>query len=304
MHGVLVVDKPEGLTSHDVVRTARRAFGTRAVGHAGTLDPRATGVLVLGVGEGTKLLAHLTADDKAYAAKVRLGVSTDTLDAAGQVTAARAVPAGLDRVRVQAVADRFLGETLQRAPEISAIKQAGQRLYARVRRGEVVVPPERRVVVRELVIDAVEGESITLRVACGKGFYVRALARDLAAALDTVGHLTALRRVASGAFTLDGALAFERLEAASRGESVAREEVTAKLLSLAAAVARFPRVILTVEGAEDARHGRVIARERLTGEAPAVGVEPIAMLDGAGALLALGRSAEGGMHVIRGFSPH
>src|SRR5262245_5092343 len=185
MRGVLIVDKAEGPTSHDVVRLARRVFGTRAVGHAGTLDPMASGVLVLGIGEGTKLLAHLGADDKRYAARVTLGAETDTLDALGQVTARAPVPAGLDLAQVRTAAQGFLGTITQRAPEYSALKQGGEPLYARVRRGEAVTAPEREVMVHALAIESVGADSIQLTLHCGKGFYVRSLARDLARALGT-----------------------------------------------------------------------------------------------------------------------
>ncbi len=302
MRGILIVDKASGPTSHDVVRVARRVFGTRAVGHAGTLDPMATGVLVLGIGEGTKLLAHLSADDKAYDAQIRLGVLTDTLDARGKPIAEQPVPAGLDVAYVQTAAARFAGETLQRAPDISAIKQAGQPLYARVRRGEQVEAPERRVFVRELAIDGVEGDSIALRVHCAKGFYVRALARDLAQALGTVGHLTMLRRTRSGSFDLAGALAFDTLEAAARGDESARAQAHAALRSLEAAVAGLTAVVVTSEGSEDVRHGRVVVPARLSsGEIPALGTEPVAVFDPGGRLAALGRVAEDGLRVVRGF---
>lgn len=304
MHGVLIVDKATGPTSHDVVRLARRVFRTRAVGHAGTLDPMASGVLVLGIGEGTKLLAHLGVDDKRYAARVTLGVETDTLDALGQVTARAAVPAELDLARVRSAAQAFAGTIAQRAPEYSALKQAGEPLYARVRRGEVVTAPEREVIVHELSIDALAGETLELTLHCGKGFYVRSLARDLARALGTVGHLSSLRRLASGRFALGEALALDTLAAASRGDEAARALAYAALLPLPAALRGCPSVTPTEAGIEDVRHGRALCPERIaTGEIPDEGRAPVVVLDPRGELLALARVRDGKLYVVRGFSP-
>jgi tRNA pseudouridine55 synthase len=301
MRGVLIVDKAEGPSSHDVVRVARRVFGTRAVGHAGTLDPMASGVLVLGIGEGTKLLAHLSATDKRYLATLKLGAETDSLDAHGRIIEEAPVPGGLSRDIVQTVAARFVGETLQRAPAISAIKQAGLPLYARVRRGEDVIAPERRVFVHALEILEVRAETIEFQVHCAKGFYVRSLARDLARALGTCGHLTRLRRTASGQFELGNAVAFDMLQKAAAGAEDCRAAVHARTLQLAAALAGFPRVELTAEGVEDVRHGRPVVRERVAGgEIPAAGAEPIALVDAEGELRAIGRAEEGRVLVVRG----
>ncbi len=269
-HGVLVVDKPRGPTSHDVVARVRRSLGTRAVGHAGTLDPMATGVLVVLVGEAAKLSAYLTADDKRYDATVRLGAETHTLDAEGEVTAVAPVPA-LTRGDVEAALAAFHGEHDQQAPVVSAIKRDGVALHARARRGEHVEAPVRRVVLREasLVglaeVPCAQGDvtalDLQLQLHVGKGFYVRSLARDLARALGTVGHLVALRRTASGAFrvgpeavtpTVDGAL----LEAAARGDVAAREAVRAALVPLARACDALPGVALTEAGVRAARTGK------------------------------------------------
>ncbi|MET0388553.1 MAG: tRNA pseudouridine(55) synthase TruB [Polyangiales bacterium] len=303
VHGVLVVDKPIGPTSHDVVRQVRRALRTRAVGHAGTLDPMASGVLVLGIGEGTKLLQHLTGADKSYVTTIRLGSETDSLDAQGSVTATAPVPTPLTLADVAQVAAGFRGELLQRAPEISAIKVDGERLYARARRGEQVVAPERRVVVHELEVLTVDGPDIRLRVRCSKGFYVRALARDLAAALGTLGHLTQLRRTHSGAFgleeALDGALLKEQpIEAAARAR--------VGLLPLSAALRDCPRCVLTAAGVEEVRHGRPVRPEHVDDPASALalapGQQPIALVDASGALRALGRAEADRVVVIRGMA--
>jgi tRNA pseudouridine55 synthase len=300
--GVLIVDKAQGPSSHDVVRLARRAFGLRAVGHAGTLDPMASGVLVLGLGEGTKLLNHLSGDDKAYRATVKLGAATDSLDAMGAIVEEQPVPAGLERAHVQAIANRFLGDTIQRAPVISAIKQGGEPLYARARRGEAVIAPERPVRIHRLEIVRAFADTIELEVHSAKGFYVRALARDLAAALGTVGHLSALRRTLSGAFTDTEAVPMTLLTAAASGDAAARELLRGRLLTLTAALRGCPRVTATGEGADDIRHGRALVLERVCeGSLPAEGSDPVAILDAAGELIALGRAGADRISVVRGF---
>lgn len=289
--GVLVVDKPRGPTSHDVVAWARRALETRAVGHAGTLDPMASGVLVLGVGEGTKLTSYLMADDKEYETTIALGAETDTLDADGTIVERAPVPA-LDRAAVEAACARFVGTYLQRAPAISAIKKDGVALHARVRRGEEVIGPE-----REVRCDAIEGISIgdgsvSLRVRCGKGFYVRSLGRDLARALGTRGHLVALRRIASGAFA--GGIDAEIVRRA-RDEEGARASVRAAIVPLADAIGAMARIVVDEASARDVRHGKRV-------KAPPPEREgPVAVLDRAGALLAIARWDEGALRVLRGF---
>lgn len=211
--GLLVVDKPSGWTSHDVVGRVRRLAGTRKVGHAGTLDPMATGVLVLGVGRATRLLTYLVGADKEYTATVRLGQTTVTDDAEGEVTASRGA-AEVDPDALQRALAGLRGPIDQVPSAVSAIKVGGQRAYARVRGGEQVELAARPVVVHRFdVLDrrtatAGDGTPVTdidVVVVCSSGTYVRALARDLGAALDTGGHLTALRRTRVGPFTLDHA---------------------------------------------------------------------------------------------------
>ena len=294
-HGVLVVDKPSGPTSHDVVGRVRRLLRTRAVGHAGTLDPMATGVLVLGIGEGTKLLAHLTGADKSYLATVQLGAATDTLDAQGRVLETAPVPA-LEPEQIAAIAQRFLGAQAQRVPEFSAVRVDGQRLYDRARRGESVSTPERDVVVHELELMRVALPEIVLRVRCSKGFYVRALARDLAHALGTFGHLTALRRTHSGVFGLEDAAPPELLDREADG-AVLR----ARLLPLSAALRGCARGVLNAAGVTDVSHGRALEPSRFQAcDALEPGQQPIALVDEAGVLRALGRAEGERVLVIRG----
>ncbi|APT89087.1 pseudouridine synthase [Corynebacterium frankenforstense DSM 45800] len=200
--GLVVVDKPAGMSSHDVVAKVRRAMGTRKVGHAGTLDPMATGVLVLGVNRGTKFLAHLTAATKSYSATVRLGERTTTDDAEGETTA-RTTPLD-DAALVAAVAD-LTGDIMQVPATVSAIKVDGRRAYARARAGEDVELPARPVTVSRFDVLSRAGDDVEVEVDCSTGTYIRALARDLG------GHLTRLRRTEVGPFTLADAVTLEEL---------------------------------------------------------------------------------------------
>ncbi|MCS6799719.1 MAG: tRNA pseudouridine(55) synthase TruB [Myxococcota bacterium] len=299
--GLLVVDKAGGLTSHDVCMLVRRALGIRRVGHAGTLDPMATGVLVVGVGEATKLLGHLAADEKTYEAVIRLGVATHTLDADGRVVAEAPLPRELDIARVRGVADRFVGVLEQRAPIVSALRAGGSRLHERARRGEPVDPPVRRVVCRAIDVLGVEHDRIALRVRCGKGFYVRSLARDLAAALGTVGHLAALRRTQAGPFDVGGALSCETLRAAAAGDVESRSRLESARLSLREAWGNRPVVWLDADGARDVGCGRPVALERVASGSVEPGVIAAA-LDADGRLVALVERGDGDvLRVVRGF---
>jgi tRNA pseudouridine55 synthase len=213
--GIVVVDKPAGLSSHDVVSRCRKLLDTRRVGHAGTLDPAATGVLVLGVNRGTRFLTHLVAHDKAYSATVRLGLATVTDDAAGDplgdpVDASATDPAALD-----AAVAALTGDIAQVPSSISAIKVDGRRSYARVRGGEEVDLPARPATVARFDVlgrrEAGPFLDLDVEVEVSSGTYVRALARDLGAALGVGGHLTALRRTRSGPFGLAQARTLEQL---------------------------------------------------------------------------------------------
>ena len=207
--GLLVVDKPAGWTSHDVVGRCRRLAGTRKVGHAGTLDPMATGVLVLGVGRATRLLGHLALTDKAYDATVRLGATTVTDDAEGEVVTTHDASAVTDEA-VRAGLRALTGALLQVPSAVSAVKVDGVRSYARVRAGEQVELAARPVVVSRFVLVARRGDELDVTVECTSGTYVRALARDLGAALGVGAHLTALRRTRVGPFDLAQARTLEQ----------------------------------------------------------------------------------------------
>jgi len=216
--GLVIVDKPAGMTSHDVVAKMRRAFGTRKVGHAGTLDPMATGVLVIGIERATKLLGHLTLDRKVYRATVALGAATTTDDAEGEVVSS-AEPATvheIDAERIDAEIAALTGDIMQVPSAVSAVKVDGKRAYARVRAGEKVELSARPVTVHRFeLMDTRKtdtGIELDVEVDCSSGTYVRALARDLGAALGVGGHLTALRRTKAGPFGLDVARTVEQLQ--------------------------------------------------------------------------------------------
>ena len=212
--GLVVVDKPGGLTSHDVVARVRRLAGTRRVGHAGTLDPMATGVLVLGVNRATRLLGHLALTEKAYDATIRLGASTVTDDAEGEVVAS-AETGAVTEAEVAAGVAALTGPIEQVPSAVSAVKIRGERAYKRVRAGEDVALPARPVTVHRFEVAEVRRVDahldVDVRVVCSSGTYVRALARDLGAALGVGGHLTALRRTRVGPYGLEVAHTLEEL---------------------------------------------------------------------------------------------
>lgn len=299
-HGLLVVDKCPGPTSHDAVAVARRVLGTRSVGHTGTLDPMASGVLVVVVGEATKLVNLLGGGEKAYTASLRLGQNTTTLDAEGEVTESAPVPA-LTLERVREVARSFVGELWQRPPAVSAIKVDGKSLHKRVRAGEVVEAPLRQVTLTELQIQAVEGDTIRLALRCSKGFYVRALGRDLAAALGTLGHLTALRRTVNAGFGLEQAVSFDALRAAARAGEAEREAVRERLLPLRDVCQRLPHRGVDEASARAFGHGRSVALEALPGgDALEEGTAFIA-LDPGDAPVAIVERSGSALRVLRGF---
>lgn len=217
--GFLVVDKPAGMTSHDVVDVARELFGARRIGHLGTLDPQATGVLPLAVRGATKLVSFFDASRKAYAGTIRLGITTDTLDAEG-AELSRHEGALPDEAAIRAVLPGFVGEILQVPPMYSAVKQGGVPLHKLARQGEVVERPPKQVRVDTLDLVAFHGETFDVFVECSAGTYVRTLAADIGEELGCGAHLSALRRTRSGPFEIDQALSLERLEAAAEAGEI------------------------------------------------------------------------------------
>jgi tRNA pseudouridine55 synthase len=218
LDGVLVCDKPAGMTSHDVVARVRRLTGQRRVGHGGTLDPPATGVLLVALGRATRLLPFLPMEPKRYVADIGFGVQTDTLDAAGVVVATAPVD-GVTRDALQAALARMTGPIEQVPPMVSAVKQGGERLYLKARRGETVERAPRPVTVHALeLLDYRQGPppAATVAVTCSGGTYVRVIAADLGRALGSLAHLVSLRRTAVGAFTEAEAHPLDELEARAR----------------------------------------------------------------------------------------
>ncbi len=249
--GLVIVDKPGGVTSHDVVGRCRRIFGTRKVGHAGTLDPMATGVLVIGIERATKILGLLTVTDKSYAATIRLGQTTSTEDAEGellQTVSAEGVTEGAIEKAVAALR----GDLDQIPSSVSAIKVDGQRAYKLAREGQTVELAPRKVRINRFDVLAVRHHDglvdVDVEVDCSSGTYIRALARDVGSALRVGGHLTALRRTAVGRFGLDEARTLDELADSPR-LSYSLDE---------ACLQAFPRRDLTTDEAEDTRHGRAL----------------------------------------------
>lgn len=278
-----MVDKPPGMTSHDVVARCRRALGQhgvsqRRVGHAGTLDPAATGVLLLGVGRGTRLLRFCEAYDKEYVAEVVFGAATTTQDAEGEVIAEKDA-LGLDAARVEKALERFRGEIEQVPPMVSAVKVGGEPLYRKARRGEEIERAPRRVVVHEAELASFapgERARATLRVRCSKGTYVRTLAADLGEALGTGAHLSGLRRTRVGPFGVADAIA---LDAVSTGV----------LRPMADAVAGYPRHAVDAEAARALGHGKSL---------PAAGIEGPYAVFGPDGLVAMAEDREGEVRTL------
>jgi tRNA pseudouridine55 synthase len=271
--GVLVCDKPAGMTSHDAVARVRRLAGQRRVGHGGTLDPPATGVLVLALGRATRLLPFLPTEPKRYLATVAFGAETDTLDAAGTVTATAEV-GDLDEPRLRAALAGFVGPQLQVPPMVSAVKVAGERLYAKARRGETVERAARPIVVHELeLLELSPGKRplATVTVTCSGGTYVRSLAADLGRALGTLAHLASLRRTAVGRFTEADAHALEDLAGPGR--------LAAAVLDPAAAMATSAVRALTPEEAAALATGRPLD--------PSGRADPVAAIGPDGRLVAV-----------------
>ena len=260
--GLVLVDKPAGMTSHDVVGRIRRLAGTRKVGHAGTLDPMATGVLVVGVEKATRLLGHLTLADKQYLATIRLGQATSTDDAEGDVTAT-ASAAAVSEEAVRAAVVRLTGPIEQVPPGVSAIKVGGKRAYKLTRDGQAPDLAPRPVTVHDFTVLDLRRDGdfldVDASVTCSSGTYVRALARDLGQALGTGGHLTALRRTRSGSYRIEDARTLDELA----------DKFTVTPLAEAAAAA-FPRLDLTEQVADRVAHGgRLPAAALPTGDGPA-----------------------------------
>lgn len=283
MNGILLVDKSQGLTSHDVVAQVRRAARQKKVGHAGTLDPMATGLLALALGQATRTLEYLTDHDKVYEATVRLGQTTTTYDAEGEIVRehAGALP---DRAAVEIALERFRGAIWQVPPLYSAIKQGGEALYAKARRGETVEIAPRPVTLYHLTLTAWEPPCAGLHVVCSKGTYIRSLAHDLGELLGVGGHLSALRRTASGSFTLAHAYPLATVTATPAAE------LERLLLPIGSGLEALPPLLVNAEQITALRHGKALPAQDGSGLVRA--------LDSAGRLIAILRWREG-----RGWQP-
>lgn len=269
--GLLNVRKPRGWTSHDVVARVRRLSGQRRVGHAGTLDPLAEGVLPVLLGRATRLADVVGEGPKRYAAEVRLGSATDTDDAEGTEIARAPVPP-LDRTAIEQVLPRFRGTIQQVPPAYSAVKVAGRRAYAVARGGGHVALPPRTVTVYELRLAGLEGDLLRLEVGCSRGTYVRSLARDLARALGTYGHLTALVRTQVGPFHIEEALTLEQV--AERGVPACLQPPERVLLNA-------PSYHANATELDHLAHGRAVPLQGLQ-------AEQVRVYDPAGRLVAVG----------------
>lgn len=246
--GLLLVDKPRGMTSHDVVDVVRRGLGTRKVGHAGTLDPMATGLLLIGVGRATRLLRFLGGLPKTYEGTLRLGVETTTLDADGEVV--READVHVSEADVAAAMRALVGESLQRPPAFSAVKVGGRKLYEAAREGEHLEAEPRPIRVDAFDVASFDAPDVMFRVTCSGGTYVRVLAANVGAALSCGAHLSALRRTAIGPYAVDDAV----------GPDAAGDP-----RPIEAAVGHLPRLDLDVEEAVAASHGRSLGPAGLTG---------------------------------------
>jgi tRNA pseudouridine55 synthase len=283
VNGVLVVDKPGGMTSADVVARVRRRLGGIKVGHTGTLDPMATGVLPLCLGDATKLAGVLICDDKAYDGELELGAETDTLDAEGAILRERrAEAAAIDRAALLAAMAALTGAIEQVPPMYSAIKQGGRRLHELARAGETVERAPRAVRIARFELAAFTPPRARFAVECSKGTYVRSLVADLGAALGCGAHLTALRRTRSGAFSIEQAIALDDLDPAS---------ARARLIDPTRATEGLPAARLEAAAAAAASQGKVLFWQDLCADPAPAG--QARLLDPSGQLLALVHVREG-----------
>jgi tRNA pseudouridine55 synthase len=295
MNGVLVVDKPAGPTSHDVVARVRRAIETRRIGHTGTLDPLATGVLPLVVGAATRLASLLSGADKEYVAGIRLGLATATYDATGLAEAPPS-PAAVEMSDVGAALERFRGTFMQMPPPFSAKKVDGMRAYRLARSNKPVQLSPVRVTVRDLAVESYETGLVRVRVRASAGFYVRSLAHDLGQALGCGAYLDTLRRTRSGSFGEDAAVPLDTIE---------REGVEAvrRLWPLESLLPEMPAVVLNDRGLRRAMHGNELGRADVRDGNSAVGTDGhtarCRLLDESGTLIAIAeRNTEGLLHPV------
>jgi tRNA pseudouridine55 synthase len=279
VHGALIVHKPIGPSSHDIVVCARRALGVSRIGHTGTLDPQASGVLPLVVGQATRLAQHLTASDKEYVATLRFGVVTDTYDAVGTIV--RSPGGAPSQPELEAAIASFVGTFEQVPPAYSAKMVDGARAYALARAGQAVAPPAATVTAHEIALLSLAGDRAELRVRCSAGFYVRSLAHDIGAKLGCGAVLEALVRTRSAGFAIDEAMSLETLV------TVPREAVRRAIRPMETLLTDVPAVTLTDDGVDWARHGRELPPRMLARPLPAM-PPTVRLLSPEGRLVGLG----------------
>jgi tRNA pseudouridine55 synthase len=284
MDGIVNINKPQGMTSHDVVLRARRILGENRIGHTGTLDPLATGVLVLCIGRATRVAQYLEAGEKEYRAVMRLGITTDTLDAAGRILDTRTYSPP-DRGELARTIQRFTGAILQSPPAFSAVKIGGTPSYRLARQGKAKPNKPRQVTIHEIEVTSYDDPLVGLTVRCSKGVYIRSLCADIGDALGTGAHLAALQRTRSGRFSLSKAVTLEELQALSTAGDVDRA-----VLPIDEALADFPAVSLT-----EAETVRIAHGNRLPGSFSALNMPEglFRLHDPSGRLLALARLDQG-----------
>lgn len=288
LHGLLLLDKPAGMSSNQALQRVRHLLRARKAGHTGALDPLATGLLPICLGEGTKLAGHLLGNAKAYRTRARLGRTTDTADADGQTLLERPVPP-LDAEGIEQALRPLRGRIRQRPPVYSALKQGGEPLYAKARRGEIVEVPEREVEVHALELQAIGGDWVDLHVVCGSGTYVRSLVTDLGEALGCGAHVEVLRRLWVQPFTDPRMVTLDALQAM---DEATRES---RVLPVEAGLAGWRRLSLDAAQARELGHGRPVVVQEPAGE--------VAVFDDTGRALGLCRiEADGRLRVNRLFS--
>ncbi|MDD2557025.1 MAG: tRNA pseudouridine(55) synthase TruB [Desulfuromonadaceae bacterium] len=275
MHGFLALDKPEGMSSHTMVQQVRRACGTRRVGHAGTLDPLATGVLLVGVGHATRLIEYLTAQDKSYRATMRLGTITDSQDITGTVVERREVPA-LTSAQIENACCAFTGQIDQVPPMFSALKRDGVPLYRLARKGEEVERQKRTLFIRRIELISHNGEDAVLDVECSKGTYIRTLCHDIGEKLGCGACMAALRRTGSGFFTSEKLVSLDELRSGNF-----------RLLSVLEGLAHLPQLELLENGRDRLRYGIPPLLEHICDTAATYEKAELVLLCYAGTLVAV-----------------
>lgn len=295
--GVLVLDKPGGLVSMRAVERVRRLTKIKKIGHAGTLDPAATGVLPLCLGQATKIVSLILGEDKEYVATVRLGIETDSYDLDGQVQVVSEVPTGLSGEDIDEHLSKLKGEITQRPPAFSAIRVGGQRLYDKARRGEHVEVPERKVMIFEIERLDWSPPDVKIRVRCGKGTYIRSIAADFGKMIGCGGVLADLRRTRVGSLSVEGALTLEEIEEQTKDGKL-------ELISMADALSHLPCVELNEEGEKRIKDGRAVTVEHISDDQipEQISEEPsIRILDRQGELRALAEVRKGALQPRRVF---